>query len=149
MRSMIVCMGLVVLTVAACGDRLQPAAPSSAPAASVMSARRPSPLVATSPPPDCPQHRATEILQPRHTLEAANDPCVIYWRSLGVRQHPRSATDLECAGLKAYPDPQPPGHPASLAECDRTFREGQQRTGIRIEGMSDQQKGTYRATWGG
>jgi hypothetical protein len=149
MRGMIVCVGLVVLTVAACDDRRQLAALSSAPAPPTVSAQRPPPVVATSRPPVCPQQQAAEILQGRHTLEAANDPCVVYWRSLGVRQHPASATDLECAGLKAYPDPQPPGHPASLPECDRSFKEGQQRMGFPVEGMSNEQKATYRATWGG
>jgi hypothetical protein len=51
-------------------------------------------------------------------------------------------------GIKAYPDPQPPGHPISLAECDRITRNDQQRLGLPIRGLSAQQKAGYRSTWG-
>jgi hypothetical protein len=56
--------------------------------------------------------------------------------------------DLECAGLKAYEDPQPPGHPIPLAECDRVTREGQERMGLPPRGLTDELKAAYRATWG-
>jgi len=81
-------------------------------------------------------------------LQASNDPCVIYWRPFEVRQHSERAFYLECNGLKAYPDPQPAGHPASLAECDRKLRERQAQMGVPVGGMTDEQKATYRATWG-
>jgi hypothetical protein len=54
----------------------------------------------------------------------------------------------ECMGLKAYEDPQPPGHPASLAECERFTREETRRYGFPDMGMSDEQKAAYRRTWG-
>jgi hypothetical protein len=81
-------------------------------------------------------------------LQASNDDCVVYWRSIELRQHPERSFYLECNGLKAYPDPQPRGHPVSLAECDRTLRERQARMGVPNNGMTDEQKATYRATWG-
>jgi hypothetical protein len=61
--------------------------------------------------PRCSQQQAAEIIRVQHTLQGANDPCVIYWRSVDVRQHPERASYLECNGLKAYPDPQPPDIP--------------------------------------
>jgi hypothetical protein len=96
----------------------------------------------------CSQQQAAEIVRVQHTLQASNDPCVIYWRSMDVRQHPERAYYLECSGLKAYPDPQPRGHPVSLAECDRKLRERQGRMGVPVTGMTEEQKVTYRATWG-
>ena len=97
----------------------------------------------------CSQQVAAEIVRVQHTLQASNDPCVVYWRSLEVRQHPERAFYLECNGLKAYPDPQPPGHPVSLAECDRKLRARQAHMGVPVRGMTDEEKTTYRATWGG
>src|SRR5262249_14358641 len=102
----------------------------------------PAPQVACSP------KLAAEIVRVDQTLQASNDPCVVYWRSLEVRQHPERAHYLECAGLKAYPDPQPRGHPVSLAECDRSLRERQARMAVPVLGMTEEQKATYRATWG-
>jgi hypothetical protein len=96
----------------------------------------------------CTQEDATEIIRSQRTLEAANDPCVVHWRSIEVRRHPERAADLECAGLKAYGDPQPPGHPISLSECERMIREGQEKMGLPVRGMTDEQKAVYRATWG-
>jgi hypothetical protein len=81
----------------------------------------------------------------QQTLQASNDPCVVYWRSMQVRQHPER---MECNGLKAYPDPQPRGHPVSIAECDRKLRERQGRMGVPVTGMTDAEKAIYRATWG-
>jgi hypothetical protein len=97
----------------------------------------------------CSHQQAAEIIGAQHDLQAANDPCVVYWRSIGVRQHPERAFYLECNGLKAYGDPQPRGHPVALAECDRKLRERQQRMGVPVTGMTDEEKATYRATWGG
>lgn len=98
--------------------------------------------------PGCTREQAAQIIQTQRTLQASNDPCVVHWRSVEVRQHPERAADLECAGLKAFEDPQPPGHPISLAECDRITRESQQRFGLPARGLSGDQKSTYRATWG-
>jgi len=61
---------------------------------------------------------------------------------------PGRAFYLECNGLKAYPDPQPRGQPISLVECDRKLRERQARMGVPVNGMTDEQKATYSATWG-
>ena len=97
----------------------------------------------------CSHEQAAEIVRVQHTLQASNDACVVYWRSVEVRQHPQRSFYLECNGLKAYPDPQPPGHPISLAECDRKLRERQARMGVPVTGMNDEEKATYRATWGG
>jgi hypothetical protein len=96
----------------------------------------------------CTQQQAAEIAQSRRTLKGANDPCLVYWRSIEVRQHPEKAFELECNGMKAYPDPQPPGHPTPLAECDRRTREDQSRMGIPVRGLTEEQKATYRTTWG-
>jgi len=97
----------------------------------------------------CSHEQAAEIVRVQHTLQASNDACVVYWRSMEVRQHPERSFYLECNGLKAYPDPQPPGHPISLAQCDRQRRERQARMGVPVTGMSNEEKATYRATWGG
>ena len=51
-------------------------------------------------------------------------------------------------GLKAYEDPQPSGHPVTLAECDRITREGQLQLGLPAVGLSDDQKASYIRTWG-
>ena len=96
----------------------------------------------------CTREQAAQIIQTQRTLQASNDPCVVHWRSIEVRQHPERAIDLECAGLKAYEDPQPTGHPIPLAECDRITRESQQHFGLPATGLSEDQKTTYRATWG-
>jgi hypothetical protein len=90
---------------------------------------------------------AAQMVRVQHTLQASNDVCVVYWRSMDVRQHPERSSYLECNGLKAYPDPQPPGHPVSLAACDRQLRERQARMAVPVIGMTDEQKATYRATW--
>jgi hypothetical protein len=50
--------------------------------------------------------------------------------------------------MKAYEDPQPPGHPVSLDECDRIQREGQQRYGVPATGLTEEMKASYRRTWG-
>ena len=97
----------------------------------------------------CSHEQAAEIVRVQHTLQASNDACVVYWRSMEVRQHAERSFYLECNRLKAYPDPQPPGHPISLAQCDRQLRERQARMGVPVTGMSDEEKATYRATWGG
>ncbi len=96
----------------------------------------------------CSHQQAAEIVQVQHTLQASNDPCVVYWRSMEVRQHPERVVYLECNGLKAYPDPQPKGHPVSLTECDRKLRDRQRQMGVAVTGMTEEQKPTYRATWG-
>lgn len=75
----------------------------------------------------CTQEVAAEIVRTQHTSQASNDPCVVYWRSFEVRQHPERAFYLECNGLKAYPDPQPASHPVSLAECDRNSENARHR----------------------
>jgi hypothetical protein len=111
--------------------------PSTAPAAQAP----PSPLT-------CSREQAVEIVRVQPGWQASNDACVVSWRSLEARQHPERAFYLECNGLKAYPDPQPRGHPISLAECDRKLRERQARMGVAVSGMTDEQKATYRATWG-
>ncbi len=97
----------------------------------------------------CAPEQAANIVRVQHTLQASNDACVVYWRSMEVRQHPERSMYLECNGLKAYPDPQPPGHPIPLAECDRKLRERLARMGVPVTGMSGEEKATYRATWGG
>jgi hypothetical protein len=98
--------------------------------------------------PICTQEQAAEIATTNRTLAGSNDPCLVYWRSIQVRQHPERAFDLECTGLKAYPDPQPPGHPVPFAECDRKTREDQARSGLPVRGLSEEYRATYRATWG-
>lgn len=170
MRGRIALAGLVVVTVAAC-NRSQPVTldappppqssddPSSTgavtqsaapvvPASGTAAQATGSATQAITSQSGCAQQQAADIIRVQHTLAAANDPCVIYWRSMELRQHPERASYLECNGLKAYPDPQPPGHPASLADCDRKLRERQQRMGVAVTGMSDEEKATYRATWG-
>lgn len=94
----------------------------------------------------CTKARAIEIT--RTPGSQVNDPCVVHWRSLEVQKHPERAMQLECAGFKAYEDPQPPGHPISLAECDRITRADQRRLGLPAQGLSQQQRDAYRATWG-
>lgn len=157
MRGVGAIAGLIALTVASC-NRAQPVAlnaplsetPSNSaratpddPPATGSVAQDPNSQVA------CTQQVAAEIVRVQHTLQASNDACVVDWRSLEVRQHPERSSYLECNGLKAYPDPQPTGHPVSLAECDRKLRERQVRMGVPVTGMSDEEKATYRATWGG
>jgi hypothetical protein len=93
----------------------------------------------------CTQERAAELARPGNS---GNDPCLVHWRAIEVRKHPERATLLECNGLKAYEDPQPPGHPVPLAECDRIIREDQQRMGLPANGMGDELKAGYRSTWG-
>jgi hypothetical protein len=149
--------GLIALTVASCNgaqpvavnappsetaSNSAPATPDDPPATGSL-AHDPNAQVA------CTRPIAAEIVRVQHTLQASNDVCVVYWRSLEVRQHPERASYLECNGLKAYPDPQPTGHPLSLADCDRRLRERQARMGVPVTGMSDEEKATYRATWGG
>jgi len=51
----------------------------------------------------CSHEQAAEIVRVQHTLQASNDACVVYWRSMEVRQHPERSFYLECNGLKAYP----------------------------------------------
>jgi hypothetical protein len=85
----------------------------------------------------CSPEVAAEFVRQQHTLQASNDPCVVYWRS----KHPERSSYLECDGLKAYPDPQPTGHPISLADCDRKLRERQARMGVPVTGMTDAEKG--------
>jgi len=96
----------------------------------------------------CSREVAAQFVRVENSLQASNDPCVVYWRSMEVRQHPERSSYLECNGLKAYPDPQPRGHPVSLADCDRRLRERQARMGVPVVGMTDEQKATYHATWG-
>ncbi len=96
----------------------------------------------------CTQERAAEIAGMR-TLQSGNDPCLVHWRAIEVVQkHPERAAFLECSGLKAYENPQPPGHPISLEECDRIARDDAKRYGLSPKGLSDEQKASYRATWG-
>jgi hypothetical protein len=159
MRGVIAIAGVVAVTLAAC-NRSQPVALDTLPPA--VSPAPPSP---DDPPStgsveqsaatgtkasqvECSREVAAQIVRVEHTLQASNDPCVVYWRSMEVRQHPERSSYLECSGLKAYPDPQPKGHPVSLAECDRQLRDRQARMAVPVTGMSDQQKETYRATWG-
>lgn len=102
--------------------------------------RTPQPVVG------CTAERAAEIA--RTTGANINDPCLVHWRSIEVRKHPERASDLECMGFKAYEDPQPPGHPIALADCDRITRQDQQRLGLPATGMSASQKEVYRSAWG-
>lgn len=157
MRGVSAIAGLIALTVASC-NRAQPVALNSPPSETASNSARAVPddppatgSVAQDPNSQvaCTQQVAAEIVRVRHTLQASNDACVVYWRSLEVRRHPEHSSYLECNGLKAYPDPQPTGHPISLAECDRKLRERQARMGVPVTGMSDEEKATYRATWGG
>src|SRR5215472_17180638 len=163
MRGVIAIAGLMAVTVAAC-NRSQAVLDAAAPTA-VSVSQSPNPSASEDDPPTtgsimpaqppgaatpapqvaCSRELAAEIVRVDHTLRASNDPCVIYWRSLEVRQHPERAYYLECAGLKAYPDPQPRGHPVSLAECDRRLRERQARMAVPVLGMTEEQKATYRA----
>lgn len=157
MRGAIVLAGLIAVTVGSC-NRAQSVAPSAALPESVPDSARATPddPPATGSVPAapnrqvaCTQQLAGEIVRAQQTLQASNEPCVVYWRSLEVRQHPERALYLECNGLKAYPDPQPAGHPISLAECDRKLRERQARMAVPVTGMSEEDKAKYRATWGG
>ena len=121
---------LVGVTVAACApsqpaalDAPPPPPATNAPASTGSIPQAPAPGAQTPMPQQaCTQQVAAEIVEAQHTLQASNDPCVVCWRSFDVRQHPERAFYLECNGLKAYPDPQPIGHPVSLAECDRKLR---------------------------
>ena len=157
MRGVIAIAGLMAVTVAAC-NRAQPVAVNAALSETTSDPARTTPddppttgsvAPGANPQLACTQQLAAEIVRVQHTLQASNDACVVYWRSLEVRQRPERALYLECNGLKAYPDPQPRGHPISLAECDRRLRERQARMGVPATGMSDEEKATYRATWGG
>src|SRR5262249_33541293 len=96
----------------------------------------------------CSRKVGAEIVRGDQTLQASNASCVVYLRSLEVRQNPERAHYLGLGGLKAYPDPQPRGHPVSLADCDRSLRERQARMAVPVLGMTEEQKTTYRATWG-
>ena len=157
MRGVIVIAGLMAMTVASC-NRAQPVALNASPSETASDSGRATPNdpsttgsvpQGANPQVACTQQLAAEIVRLQHTLQASNDACVVYWRSLEVRQHPERSFYLECNGLMAYPDPQPPGHPISLADCDRKLRERQARMGVPVTGMSDEEKATYRATWGG
>ena len=157
MRGASAIAGLIALTVAS-WNRAQPVAlnaPLSETASNSAPARPDDPPATGSVAQDpssqvaCAQQVAAEIVRVRRTLQVSNDACVVYWRSLEVRQHPERASYLECNGLMAYPGPQPTGHPISLAECDRKLRERQARMGVPVTGMSDEEKATYRATRGG
>ncbi len=159
MREVMASAGLLTVTLAAC-NRSQPVALDTPPPA--VSQASPAPddppstgSVAQSPDPapeashaECSREIAAQIVRMTQTLQASNDPCVGYWRSIEVRQHSERSSYLECSGLKAYPDSQPKGHPASLAQCDRQLRERQARMAVPVTGMSDEQKAMYRATWG-
>jgi hypothetical protein len=150
MRGLSAIAGLIALTVASC-NRAQPVSPPSETASNSARAVPDDPPATGSVAQDpnsqvtCTQQLTAEIVRVQHTLQASNDACVVYWRSLEVRRHPEHSSYLECNGLKAYPDPQPTGHPISLAECDRKLRERQ----APVTGMSYEEKATYRATWGG
>ena len=166
MRGLIVIVGLAI-AVAAC-DRPQPVAldapppyatsyqyppPAQYPPPSPQYGAQyppPAPVMVQAPAsqPMCTEADAAQILSTNRTLAGSNDPCVVYWRSMHVREHPERSFELECNGLKAYPDPQPPGHPVSIAECDSKYRDDQARMGIPIRGMTDEQKSVYRLTWG-
>lgn len=78
----------------------------------------------------------------------ANDPCLVHSRSLHMKSHPQDAWNAECMGLKVFEDPQPPGHPMPLAECDRRTRQDQVALGLAPTGMSEEQKNAYRRIWG-
>jgi hypothetical protein len=157
MRGAIAIVGLIAITVASC-NRAQPVALNAVPSETASDS---APATPDNPPATgsvaqganpqlaCTSQLAAEVVRVQHTLQASNDACVVYWRSPEVRQHPERSFYLECNGLKAYPDPQPPGHPISLADCDRKLRERQARMGVAVTGMSDEEKATYRATWGG
>ena len=156
MRGVLTTAARVAVTVAACA-RSQPAALDAspppapdAPSSTGSIPQAPAPIArAPMSQRECSQQVAAEIVRVQHTLQASNNPCVVHWRSFDVRQHPEWAFYLECNGLKACPDPQPAGHPVSLAECDRKLRKRQARMGVLVSGMTDEQKATYRATWGG
>jgi hypothetical protein len=77
----------------------------------------------------------------------ANTAACVQARSADVKQHPERAILLECAGLKAYEDPQPSGHPVALAECDRLQRQIQQEKGLPVTGLSSDQIDAYTKTW--
>lgn len=77
-----------------------------------------------------------------------NDPCLVHSRSVSMRSHPQDAWNAECMGMKVFEDPQPPGHPMPLAECDKRTREDQARLGLPSSGMSAEQKDAYRRAWG-
>jgi hypothetical protein len=156
MRGAIVLVGLITITVASCNRAqsvMQSAVPPENASELPVTADDPATTGSIVPTPDqtvaCTQQVAGQIVQVQHTLQASNEPCVVYWRSLEVQRHPERAPYLECNGLKAYPDPQPAGHPISLAECDRKLRERQARMGVPVTGMSEEDKAKYRATWGG
>jgi hypothetical protein len=75
-----------------------------------------------------------------------NSPTCVKLRAEDARKHPdRSYADAECDGLM---DPQPQGHPPPLSECDGIVRLDQERMGLPITGLSQQQIEGYYRTWG-
>jgi len=94
---------------------------------------------------ECTYEHAAKMAGPGSDV---NDPCIVHWRSIEVQKHPERARLLECMGFKAYEDPQPSGHPATLSECDRDVRADQQRLGLPVTGLSDDQRNGYYRTWG-
>ena len=144
-RFLILSAALIVGACAPSGyaaDNVPPAAPGPAPATVMQEPPAAMPSTWNG----CTQAQAVELAETRRA--GANDPCLLHWRSIEVRQHPERAMELECDGLKAYEDPQPPGHPISLAECDRITRQDQQRMGLPPTGMNEGAKEEYRRTWG-
>ncbi len=158
MRGVISIAGVVAVSLAACTPT-QPVAldtpsptplpaspPTDDPPATGSVAQSPAPVVQASQG-TCSREVAAQLVRMDHTLQASNDDVAALPLNAN-RRHKRRSSYLECRGLKAYPDPQPKGHPVSLAECDRLLRERQARMGVPVIGMSGEQKATYRATWG-
>jgi hypothetical protein len=71
---------------------------------------------------------------------ASGDACVTYWL-FTAKWLTRETFEKGCNGVKSYPDPQPPGIPPTLAECERDLPLTQHGP------MTDAQKAAYRATW--
>ena len=71
---------------------------------------------------------------------AYGDACVMYWL-FTADWLTRESFEKACNGIKPYPDPQPPGIPATLAECEHDIPV------IHQVPMTEAQKNAYRATW--
>jgi hypothetical protein len=71
---------------------------------------------------------------------AYSDACVKYW-VFTANWLTRESFEKTCNGVKPYPDPQPPGIPSTLAECERDLPLTQHGP------MTEAQKNAYRATW--
>ncbi len=100
------------------------------------------PRAASWPSPPYPTCTFTLAQQMTSTKGAAayGDLCVMYWL-FTAKWLTRESFQKACNGIKPYPDPQPPGIPATLADCERDLALMQDGP------MTAAQKQAYRATW--